>query len=202
MCFWFHLSCDWALISTFTRFLADNGGRGGGHGIQVIDCGTECIVPGSNHRHDGTTVVDLDEDLPAPAMGEKPAGVKELFMPALSSTMTEGKVVQWLKKEGDAVVVGEPVMVVESDKADMDVESFEEGILAHVCLPEGGSIGVGEPVGFLAPSLGEVEAVKRWAKRSNSAKAPVKVESLAPAAKEVKAPVPEPAAVQVSFRKF
>lgn len=52
---------------------------------------------------------------------------KEIFMPALSSTMTEGRIVQWLKQPGDFVEVGEIIMVVESDKADMDVESFEEG---------------------------------------------------------------------------
>lgn len=49
--------------------------------------------------------------------------VKEIFMPALSSTMTEGKIVSWLKSEGDKISKGESVVVVESDKADMDVES-------------------------------------------------------------------------------
>ena len=49
--------------------------------------------------------------------------VKEIFMPALSSTMTEGKIVSWLKNEGDKITKGESVVVVESDKADMDVES-------------------------------------------------------------------------------
>ena len=44
-------------------------------------------------------------------------------MPALSSTMTEGKIVSWLKSEGDKISKGESVVVVESDKADMDVES-------------------------------------------------------------------------------
>ncbi|CAM9975281.1 unnamed protein product, partial [Discosporangium mesarthrocarpum] len=53
-------------------------------------------------------------------------------MPALSSTMEEGKIVEWLKEVGDRVEVGDPLMVVESDKADMEVESFEEGYLAAV----------------------------------------------------------------------
>ncbi|CAN0094799.1 unnamed protein product, partial [Discosporangium mesarthrocarpum] len=51
-------------------------------------------------------------------------------MPALSSTMTEGKVVEWLKSKGDKVEVGDPVLVVESDKADMEVEAYDEGYLA------------------------------------------------------------------------
>lgn len=52
----------------------------------------------------------------------------EIFMPALSSTMTEGKIVEWLKNPGDKVERGESVLVVESDKADMDVESFSRWI--------------------------------------------------------------------------
>ena len=51
----------------------------------------------------------------------------EVSMPALSSTMKEGKIVAWSKSIGDKVEVGDVLMVVESDKADMDVEAFEEG---------------------------------------------------------------------------
>ena len=61
----------------------------------------------------------------------------DIFMPALSSTMTEGKIVEWLKQPGDQVARGESVLVVESDKADMDVESFEDGYLAAVLMPAG-----------------------------------------------------------------
>ena len=55
-------------------------------------------------------------------------------MPALSSTMTEGKIVEWLKQPGDKVGRGESVLVVESDKADMDVESFQDGWPLSSCL--------------------------------------------------------------------
>ena len=64
--------------------------------------------------------------------------VKEIFMPALSSTMTEGKIVSWLKTEGDKITKGESVVVVESDKADMDVESCEP--LQFICLTCGACI--------------------------------------------------------------
>ena len=67
----------------------------------------------------------------APAAGaDLPDGAAPVFMPALSSTMTEGKIVQWTKSEGDKISAGDILMVVESDKADMDVESFEEGSVA------------------------------------------------------------------------
>ena len=61
--------------------------------------------------------------------------IHEIFMPALSSTMTEGKITSWLKSPGDKIEKGETVLIVESDKADMDVESFNEGILAAIVVP-------------------------------------------------------------------
>lgn len=54
-------------------------------------------------------------------------------MPALSSTMTEGKIVSWLKSEGDKITKGESVVVVESDKADMDVESCKRHAQLDLC---------------------------------------------------------------------
>ena len=51
--------------------------------------------------------------------------IHDIFMPALSSTMETGKIVEWTKSPGDKVEKGETVLVVESDKADMDVESFQ-----------------------------------------------------------------------------
>ena len=79
--------------------------------------------------------------------------IKEIFMPALSSTMTEGKIVSWLKSPGDKITKGESVVVVESDKADMDVESFSEGFLGGIVIEEGGMANVGAPqiIGNLAP---------------------------------------------------
>ncbi len=72
--------------------------------------------------------------------------IHEVFMPALSSTMTEGKIVSWVKSPGDKVEKGETVVVVESDKADMDVESFYEGFLAHIVVPAGETAPVGSAI--------------------------------------------------------
>jgi pyruvate/2-oxoglutarate dehydrogenase complex dihydrolipoamide acyltransferase (E2) component len=83
----------------------------------------------------------------------------EILMPALSSTMKEGKVVSWLKQEGDAIEAGEAIMVVESDKADMDVEAFEDGFLAKIIIEEGEMAPVGMAVALVAASLDEIEAV-------------------------------------------
>ena len=102
-------------------------------------------------------------------------------MPALSSTMTEGKIVEWLKQPGDKVERGESVLVVESDKADMDVESFNEGYLAAVLMPAGGTAPVGETIGLIVETEAEIAEV--------AAKAPA-----APAVAPVPAAAPAPAA--------
>ena len=84
----------------------------------------------------------------------------DIFMPALSSTMTEGKIVEWLKKPGDKVERGESVLVVESDKADMDVESFQDGFLASIVMPAGSSAPVGETIGLIVETADEIAAAQ------------------------------------------
>ena len=94
--------------------------------------------------------------------------IHEVFMPALSSTMTEGKIVSWVKSPGDKVEKGETVVVVESDKADMDVESFYEGYLAVITVPVGESAAVGAAIALLAETEAEIEQAKQQAAQSSS----------------------------------
>ena len=101
-------------------------------------------------------------------------------MPALSSTMTEGKIVEWLKQPGDRVERGESVLVVESDKADMDVEAFQEGFLAAVLMPAGGTAPVGETIGLIVES--EAEIAEAAAKAPAAPAAPAPAPAPAPAA--------------------
>ena len=122
-------------------------------------------------------------------------------MPALSSTMTEGKIVEWLKQPGDRVERGESVLVVESDKADMDVESFNEGFLAAVLMPAGGTAPVGETIGLIVESEDEIAAVRAAAPAPTAAApAPAAAPVSAPptAAPAPLAPAPAPAAPPVS----
>ena len=107
-------------------------------------------------------------------------------MPALSSTMTEGKIVEWLKKPGDKVERGESVLVVESDKADMDVESFNEGFLAAVLMPAGGTAPVGETIGLIVETQAEIAEVQ--------AKAPAAPAAAPAPVPAVPAPAPTPVA--------
>ena len=95
--------------------------------------------------------------------------IHEVFMPALSSTMTEGKIVSWVKSPGDKVEKGETVVVVESDKADMDVESFYAGYLANIIVPAGESAPVGMAIALVAET--EAEIAQAQAQTTTSAKA-------------------------------
>ena len=61
----------------------------------------------------------------------------KVLMPALSPTMTEGKVARWLKNEGDAVKSGDVLAEIETDKATMEVEAVDEGTLGKIVVPSG-----------------------------------------------------------------
>src|SRR5258706_8182259 len=60
-----------------------------------------------------------------------------ILMPALSPTMTEGTVAKWLKKEGDKVSSGDVIAEIETDKATMEVEAVDEGVMGKIVVPEG-----------------------------------------------------------------
>eukprot|EP00271_Cylindrocystis_brebissonii_P011845 TRINITY_DN29814_c0_g1_i1.p1 TRINITY_DN29814_c0_g1~~TRINITY_DN29814_c0_g1_i1.p1 ORF type:complete len:518 (+),score=144.77 TRINITY_DN29814_c0_g1_i1:113-1666(+) len=119
------------------------------------------------------------------------AKIREIFMPALSSTMTEGKIVSWSKSEGDSVSKGESVVVVESDKADMDVETFYDGILAAIVVQEGEVAPVGAAIGILAETAEELEEAKSKAAAKSNGSA---VASPAPPTEAAPAPPPAAAA--------
>jgi pyruvate dehydrogenase E1 component beta subunit len=79
-----------------------------------------------------------------------------ILMPALSPTMTEGNLARWLKKVGDRVKPGEPIAEIETDKATMEVEAVEEGVLAEILVAEGTEgVKVNTPIALLR---GEEEA--------------------------------------------
>ncbi len=93
--------------------------------------------------------------------------IYEFTMPALSSTMTEGKITAWLKKVGDKVEKGENIVVVESDKADMDAECFYDGYLGMIVVPEGGTAPVGAVIAYIAETEAELAELKDKGKPPN-----------------------------------
>lgn len=105
--------------------------------------------------------------------------IHDIFMPALSSTMETGKIVEWTKSPGDKVEKGETVLVVESDKADMDVESFNEGYLAVIMVEAGAEAPVGSAIALIAESEAEIpEAKKQAASHSGGSSTPKETSSV------------------------
>jgi pyruvate dehydrogenase E1 component beta subunit len=85
----------------------------------------------------------------------------EVLMPALSPTMTEGKIARWVKSEGDTVRAGDVLAEIETDKATMEVEAVDEGVLARIVIPEGTDhVAVNTPIAVIAENGEDVEAAE------------------------------------------
>ncbi len=107
----------------------------------------------------------------------------QILMPALSPTMTEGTLARWLKKEGDTIKAGDVIAEIETDKATMEVEAVDEGVLAKILVPEGTpGVAVNAPIAELAGDGGakpspKAEAPKPEAKAEAPKPAPQKTET-------------------------
>src|SRR5262245_58219559 len=73
----------------------------------------------------------------------------EIQMPKLSDTMTEGTLVSWRKNIGDNVTAGEVLAEIETDKATMEWEATDDGVLKKIYVPEGGKVNVGDRIAFI-----------------------------------------------------
>ncbi len=111
--------------------------------------------------------------------------------------MTEGKIVSWEKSPGDKVERGETVVVVESDKADMDVESFNEGYLATIVVQSGETAPVGATIALIAETEAEIEQAKQQATSSQATPTP----AVAPTAAPTAAPTPVAAVAETASRR-
>jgi pyruvate dehydrogenase E1 component subunit beta len=97
----------------------------------------------------------------------------EILMPALSPTMTEGKIARWVKSEGDHVAPGDVLAEIETDKATMEVEAVDEGILAKIVIPEGTEhVAVNTPIAVITANGEEASAVPAKVLSPREAKAP------------------------------
>lgn len=105
--------------------------------------------------------------------------------------MTEGKIVSWVKSPGDKVEKGETVLVVESDKADMDVESFNEGYLAVIVVEAGQEAPVGATLGLVAETEAEIAQAQTKAGSGGG------TTSASSAPVETTSPATEPVAVAI-----
>ena len=95
----------------------------------------------------------------------------DVTMPKLSDTMEEGKILRWLKQPGDRVAIGDVLAEVETDKANMELEAFDEGVLSEVRVKEGESAPVGAVIAVLA-SAEQRKGTSRPAAPAESQKKP------------------------------
>ena len=85
-----------------------------------------------------------------------------ILMPALSPTMEEGTLAKWLKAEGDTIKSGDVIAEIETDKATMEVEAVDEGVLAKILVPAGaGNVKVNTPIAV----IGEADAAPAPSRR-------------------------------------
>src|SRR5579872_7263381 len=121
----------------------------------------------------------------------------EVLMPALSPTMTEGKIARWVKSEGDEVHAGDVLAEIETDKATMEVEAVDEGVLAKIVIPEGTEhVAVNTPIALIAnngESLGDLKARPAPKPAAKQPQPPEQREEPTPARPTPEARKPEPA---------
>ena len=117
----------------------------------------------------------------------------EILMPALSPTMEEGTLAKWLKQEGDAVKAGDIIAEIETDKATMEFEAVDEGILGKILIGEGSQgVKVNTPIAVLVEEGESVGDVQAEAPKAEAAPAEAKSEAPAQSAVEtVKTPEPD-----------
>src|SRR2546425_4668251 len=115
--------------------------------------------------------------------------VTKVVMPKLSDAMESGKIIKWLKKEGDRIQGGDILAEVETDKADVEMEAFGAGVLRKILVPAGETAAIGALIGVIAEPGDDIATLV--------ASAPAPVPALAGAASAT-APAPRPAAAPPS----
>ena len=126
----------------------------------------------------------------------------QILMPALSPTMTEGKLSKWMKAEGDAVAPGDVIAEIETDKATMEVESIEEGIMGRILVPEGTeNVAVNTPIALLLGDGEDAGALDGTPAPAPAAAAPIPAQPAAPTAAAAPA-APVAAVMDVEEERF
>ncbi|HEY4617680.1 MAG TPA: 2-oxo acid dehydrogenase subunit E2 [Flavobacterium sp.] len=111
------------------------------------------------------------EEAQSPTTKDLPEGVVVVTMPRLSDTMTEGTVATWLKKVGDKVAEGDILAEIETDKATMEFESFNEGTLLYIGIQEGESAPVDSVLAIIGPEGTDISGIAQNYKAGGAAQA-------------------------------
>src|SRR6187431_2428403 len=145
------------------------------------------VAPAAAESAPVATETKTTEAPTAAPVAELPKGVIVVTMPRLSDTMTEGTVATWLKKVGDKVVEGDILAEIETDKATMEFESFNEGTLLFIGIQEGNTAPVDSLLAIIGPAGTDISGIAENYKAGGAAPAVT-------AKEETKTPVAENAA--------
>jgi pyruvate dehydrogenase E2 component (dihydrolipoamide acetyltransferase) len=126
-----------------------------GEDISALLNGTKAVVK----EEAKSQVTASTETVPAKEPATLPKGVKIVTMPRLSDTMTDGTVATWLKKIGDVVKEGDILAEIETDKATMEFESFNEGTLLYVGIKEGETAPVDSILAIIGPAGTDITGI-------------------------------------------
>jgi pyruvate dehydrogenase E2 component (dihydrolipoamide acetyltransferase) len=121
----------------------------------------------------------------------------EIKMPRLSDTMEEGAISTWRKQPGDTVEVGEPLVEIETDKAVMEYEAYQAGVLSQILVPEGQTVEIGAPIALLDDGTGSGEGGNPSPERTVAAAAAPAPSAPAAVPPEAAPAPPAPAAAAV-----
>jgi pyruvate dehydrogenase E2 component (dihydrolipoamide acetyltransferase) len=120
-----------------------------GEDISALLSGTTGGAQGTEKTKETTGTIETSKTTASFSNTALPAGVEIVRMPKLSDTMTEGVVEKWHKKVGDKVKSGELLADIATDKATMEFESFQDGVLIHIGIAEGKSVPVDSVLAIL-----------------------------------------------------
>ena len=126
--------------------------------------------------------------------------ITKVIMPKLSDAMETGKVIKWIKKEGDSVKGGDVIAEVETDKANVEIEAFGSGVLRKILVSEGGQVPVGNLIGVIAEPSDDISTLAASAPPPAAAAAPApdKAAAALPAMESYKSEPATPSVVPMS----
>ena len=134
-----------------------------------------------------------EEKAPAAESASLPKGVVVVTMPRLSDTMTEGTVASWLKKVGDKVSEGDILAEIETDKATMEFESFNEGTLLYIGIEEGNAAPIDSLLAIIGPAGTDIKGIAENYSAKGSASSTAATEETTSAPADVATPVTQEA---------
>ncbi|MBI2524557.1 MAG: 2-oxo acid dehydrogenase subunit E2 [Candidatus Rokubacteria bacterium] len=121
--------------------------------------------------------------------------ITRVLMPKLSEAMEQGKVVKWLKREGEPVKGGDVIAEIETDKANVEIEAFGGGLLRKILVPDGGQVPVGQIIGVIADPADDIGGVAAESPKAPAVAPPAEAPAHAPPVEETYKSTPETTAV-------